>query len=79
MKKITVTKKEVAKVQQICRLEHAALLKTAEAGKPVLQFRIDVALHQYESYLKMLKEYAVVRRREITAKAKRKPKEGTES
>ena len=65
MKYKRLTKEKLRKSYEICRLEHEALLALAESGKTIFEYRIRILVRQYEIYLHLLKQYAVVRRRKL--------------
>lgn len=68
---MTVSKKQVVMIRNICRQEQEALQALAEDGKRIDQIRIDIVLRQYEQYLNLLKEYAATRRRELRRELKK--------
>jgi hypothetical protein len=74
-----VSKKKVASLRNICRLEHAALKKSADDGKVISQMRIDLVLCAYEHYLKMLRLYSFERAREVRHEEKQERKTKDES
>jgi hypothetical protein len=64
-KKERVTKEKLLAVREQCRLDHEALLALLESGELIPRHKLCIVLGLYREYLCMMKEYAIVQRREL--------------